>query len=178
MLSPNALTDVDAVKKYLQIDPSDTSLDDQLESLINACSTAIENYCRQSFGQREYTDEYDGTGTNSLFLANTNISSIIEVSIDGEIVDPSEYKLRKSGILVRLKNVWPIGILNVSVTYSAGFDQVPADLELACKHLVNFYYKTDISDYSTTFESGVVVRPEAWPVQVKALLAPYRRTLM
>jgi hypothetical protein len=177
-LLANALTNLAAVKEYLKIDATDTSQDNLLEGLINASSNAIENYCNSKLKEQTITEEYDGTSSSNLFLNQMNLSSITSISIDGVTVDASEYKFRRNGIVVRLNSVWPRGILNTNVTYKAGFATVPPDLELACKHLVNFYYKTEISDFSRTFGDGMVIRPEAWPVQVKALLSPYKKVLV
>lgn len=177
-LLANALTTLDDVKEYLKIDLTDKNQDALLESLIDASSNAIENYCNRKLKEQSFIDEYDGTGSSNLFLEQLNLSSITSISVDGTAVDSSEYKFRKNGIAVRLNSVWPKGILNITVEYKAGYATIPADLELACKHLVNFYYKTEIADFSRTFGDGMVIRPEAWPIQVKALLSPYKKVLV
>lgn len=179
-LAANALTDVPKAKGYCGIDAAETSLDTLIESLINASSNAMENFCNRILKAQDIIDEeYDGTGSANLMLNQLNINSITSVKVDDVLVDASEYKLRKgSGIIVRLKSSWPKDVLNVKVTYNAGFVAVPADLELACKHLVKFYYKTDIADFSRTFGEGLVMSPEAWPRQVRALLSAYKKVLI
>jgi hypothetical protein len=179
-LETNALTDVTKAKEYCGIDAADTSLDALIESLVNAASNAMENFCNRILKAQDIAgEEYDGTGSSNLFLKQLNINSILSVKINDVLVDASEYKLRKgSGIIVRLNSSWPKDVLNVKVSYNAGFTSVPADLELACKHLVKFYYKTDIADFSRTFGEGFVMRPEAWPGQVRALLSAYKRVLI
>lgn len=177
-LSPNALTTLSAAKDYLKI--TDDSQGEIIESLINAVSHQIERYCRRNLKERVYIDEeYDGTNSANLLLGQYPVSSISSVKIDDVIIDASEYKIRKNmGSLVRLNSNWPNGVLNIKVSYTAGYNPVPEDLELACKHMVMFYYKTDISNFSRTFGEGFVVRPEAFPPQVRMLLDGYRKVLI
>lgn len=177
-LAENALTTLLAVKEYLKLDT--TSDDGLLETLINGASSIIEMYCNRNLKERVYTDqEYDGTGNQNIILEQYPVSIMSAVKIDDVLADPSEYKTRKEkGILVRLNAVWPKGILNIVISYTAGYGMIPSDLELACKHLVMFYYKTDIADFSRTFGEGFVLKPEALPVQVKILLASYRKVLV
>ncbi|MFC4768738.1 head-tail connector protein [Effusibacillus consociatus] len=179
-LNANALTDLASTKSYLDIDTTDTSKDSIIEFLINAASEAIEKYCRRKMKQATYTDEeYDGTGSQNLYLKQYPISSITSIKIDDVVVAATEYKTRKeSGIVVRMNAMWDKGILNLKVTYQAGYAAIPSDVELACKHLVKFYFKTEIADFSTTFGEGFVMRPEDWPRQVKALLSPHRKVLI
>jgi hypothetical protein len=179
-LAANALTSLAAVKEYLQIDSTDTSQNSLLDFLINSASMAIESYCRRKIKDVSYADEeYDGSGTRNLNLRQFPVSSITSIKIDDVALDISEYKFKKSsGIVNRLKALWPKEFQNIKVSYTAGYSSVPADIELACKHLVKFYYKTDVADFSTTFGEGVVMRPEAWPKQVKALLSSYRKVLI
>ncbi|KXG42874.1 head-tail connector protein [Tepidibacillus decaturensis] len=179
-LSANALTSVTAVKEYLKIDATDTSQDSLFEALINASSNVIENYCNRSFIESTYTDEeYDGKETSNLILKNFPVYSVTSIKIDDVLVDSTEYKVRKdSGIVVRLNSVWPAGIMNIKVTYTAGYTAIPADVELACKHLVMFFYKMDVADFGRTFGEGIVLRPEAIPPQIRIILGPYRRVLV
>lgn len=175
-LASNTLTTLAAVKAYLKIES--THDDTMLEDLINACSTAIENYCGRKFKEQPFDEEYDGTGKNYLLLEQFPVKSINSLSIDGIVLDPSEYKVKKNnGVLIRNNSVWPIGDINISVSYIAGLSSIPSPLELACKHYVMSFYKADVASFSTTFQDGFVFRPEALPAQVKALVAPYKKVV-
>jgi uncharacterized phiE125 gp8 family phage protein len=177
-LAPNALTSLEAVKSYLKIDASDTIDDNRLEDLINACSAAIENYCGRRFKEQTYNDEeYDGTGRKHILLQQYPVTSINSVSIDEVILDPSEYKVRKSNGMLMKNHCWPAGDLNITITYTAGLSEIPADLELACRHFVMSYYKADVAAFSTTFQDGFVFRADAMPTQVKMLLQPYKKVM-
>jgi hypothetical protein len=163
----------------LKIDLLQTVDDTRLEDLINACSGAIEDYCERKFKEQAITDEeYDGTGTKYILLQQYPVKSIASVSVDGVALDPSEYKVKKkNGTLIKTKSTWPKGDINITVTYTAGLSEIPAPLELACKHFVMSFFKTDVASFSTTFTEGFVFRPEALPAQVKALVAPYKKVI-
>jgi hypothetical protein len=177
-LAENALTTLEAVKEYLKI-PIGTTVDDtKLEDLINSCSTAIENYCGRKFKEQSFDEECDGTGTKYILLEQYPVKSINTVSVDDIILDSSEYKFKKNnGVLIRNNTVWPRGDINTNVSYIAGLSEIPADLELACRHFVMSFFKADVASFSTTFSEGFVFRPEAMPAQVKALVSPYKKVV-
>lgn len=177
-LAANALTTIEAARQYCKI--SDADRDVLIGSLINAASMQIEKYCRRRIKEAAYVDqEFDGTGTTNLLLPDYPVKEVSAVKIDDVLVPAAEYKLRKEiGSVVRLCSRWPEGVLNVKVSFTAGYNPIPADIELACKHLVMFYFKTDIADFSRTFGEGFVLRPDAMPRQVQIILDPYRKVML
>jgi uncharacterized phiE125 gp8 family phage protein len=178
-IAANALTTLEAVKSYLKIDVSQTVDDTRLEDLINACSSAIENYCGRKFKEQTISDEdYNGTGTKYILLKQFPVKNISSVSIDGTVLAADQYKIKKSdGLLIRNNSVWPVGDINISVTYTAGFSEIPPDLELACRHFVMSFFKADVAAFSTTFSDGLVFRADAMPAQVKMILQPYKKVI-
>jgi uncharacterized phiE125 gp8 family phage protein len=189
-LAINALTSVAAVKSYLKIADTNTIDDTRIEGLINACSSAIENFCRRNFKKQTFTDEeYDGNDHRYLNLYNYPVQSVQSVTLNDELVDSIEYIVKKkTGILARKYNntlsgisynryvpIWPKGDANILVTYTAGYDEIPADLEQACILYVMSFYKSDVANFSTTFTDGFVFRADAMPVQVKLMLQPYMK---
>jgi uncharacterized phiE125 gp8 family phage protein len=189
-LATNALTTVAAVKSYLKIADTNTVDDGRIELLINACSSAIENFCRRNFKKQTFTDEeYDGNDHRYLNLYNYPVQSVQSVTLNDELVDSIEYIVKKkTGILARKYNntlsgisynryvpIWPKGDANILVTYTAGYDEIPADLEQACILYVMSFYKSDVANFSTTFTDGFVFRADAMPVQVKLMLQPYMK---
>lgn len=194
VLVANALTTVDTVKSYLKIDPSFTVDDSRIEMLINACSSAIENFCRRTFNTTLYTDEeYDGNNTRYINLENYPVSSISQVTVNGVVISSDQYKVKsKTGVLARVgpypntftglsmsrfNTVWNRGDANILVTYTAGYDVIPPDLEQACILYVMSFYKSDVANFSTTFTDGFAFKADAIPVQVKLMLQPYCKVL-
>jgi uncharacterized phiE125 gp8 family phage protein len=178
-LNLNALTTLEAVKSYLKIEASQTVDDERLEDLINACSSAIENYCDRKFIEQAFTDDdYDGAGTKYILLRQFPVKLVSSVAIDGALLSADQFKIKKSnGTLIRTSDVWPTGDINITVTYTAGFPEVPPDLELACRHFVSSFFKADVAAFSTTFSDGFVFRADAMPAQVKMILQPYKKVV-
>jgi hypothetical protein len=190
ILASNALTSLEAVKSYLKIPSDQTVDDDRITILINACSSAIENYCQRSFKTQTYTDEeYDGNNYKYINLLNYPVVSVDSVTVNDTVLTTDQYTVKKrSGILVRKYTgidvdyyyrwrfaFWPIGDGNVLVTYTAGYDEIPADLEQSCILYVMAFYKSDVANFSTTFNDGFIFKADAIPVQVKLMLQPYVR---
>lgn len=170
------LTTLSSVKAYLKLGNESTD-DALLNELIKACSTAIENYCQRKFGVDTYEEEYDGSGKPFLLLQNYPVTSITSVEVDEQVIDTGEYKVRKNNGMLFRKGIWPQGVMNITVIYSAGLDEVPSDVELACKVFVKSFFNTDVANFSTTFGEGFVFRADSMPAQVKMLLQPYKKVM-
>jgi hypothetical protein len=87
------LTTLANVKEYLDIEADDTSRDSFLERLIEASSRQIEAFCGRRFEIQAYSETYDGNASDILFLKNTPIVSVTDVSMDGESVPADEFKV-------------------------------------------------------------------------------------
>ncbi|GAB7388993.1 hypothetical protein BSNK01_28310 [Bacillaceae bacterium] len=170
-----ALTSLDKAKRYLKIESNEH--DELIQDLITAASTAIETYTSRIFVQKSYTELYDGKGLNYLVLRQAPIVSVSEVKIDDQTLPAEDYAFyAETGVLRRKTGFWPEGVQNIEVSYTAGYSTVPPDVEQAVILLVAAWFKTDISDFSNLInEAGGIVRPEAFPSRVRALLDPYRR---
>ncbi len=118
--------------------------------LIEAASAAIRRYCRRDFSSQEYTEEFDGDNSSALFLRQTPVTAVDAVTVNGTVLDASAFhwnargrvaladQLDSAAILWRGR--FPEGVQNVSVTYTAGYAAVPADIQSACADLVTFWY--------------------------------------
>ena len=184
-LDPNALVGIETVRRLVLDDETDTSKDDILTELINGCTGAIEEFCSRRFKSRTYTDEtHSGNGGKTLCLKHYPVTAIASVRVLDDNDEADEIVVTRkdldAGILYYPTGTspacWPKGDLNILVTYTAGFETIPNNLSLACALAVEFYYKLSVADFSTVFgEGNVTIRPEAFPVKVKNLIAPYRR---
>jgi uncharacterized phiE125 gp8 family phage protein len=183
----SALTDLTEAKQYLKV--AVNTDDDLIQGLINACSTAIENYCRRIFLNQSYSEFYDGNQTRYINLKNYPVSAITQVQVNGVTLDKSSYLVKNdTGVLTRVgpypngftgvstsrfNTIWNRGDYNIKVDYTAGYTTIPDDVELACKMFVASIYKADVANFSTTFNEGFVFKADAIPVQVKLMLQPY-----
>lgn len=84
--------------------------------------------------------EIDGNGARTIRLRERPVRDITSVIVDDIELDPTTWNL-KGAFLRRIGDVWPVGISNIVVTYSHGWDvettdssgedlEVPADIRL------------------------------------------------
>lgn len=141
------------LKTYLGI--SGTSEDDFLDLVVAGVDTLIESLSGRRFESETYTEQVvDGTGRQRLYLPNRPLTAVSEVRVSGEgvagvnnssdfdsstiwnvnddyVIDSLTQDERNQSLLVAVYGVWPLGIKNVRVTYTAGYTTVPADIKLA-----------------------------------------------
>lgn len=125
---------------------------------LDAATEAIQSYTRQTiFEVVDDVVKLDGTGSDTLLLPQQHVTAVSEVIIDIDkdtpqtLLDPShgsnaDYDFTESGILVRREGqtalfqnqfyavfgVWPDRRRSVQVTYTHGYDPVPANVRMIC----------------------------------------------
>ena len=173
-------TDLTELKKVLEVHPLDTVEDAKLSLFAAWASSMIEEFLgRPDFSYAVRTEYYNGTGTQKLLLRHRPVrtSPAIQVYVDeaGYYGAPEgsfdatltaltygtdfalqlreEGKPSRTGILVRLRNLWPEpavrqpGLLspflgdpfgNIKVVYGGGYllDDLPPVFRAACNLLV------------------------------------------
>lgn len=185
-LSANALTTIAVAKEHLGIPSADTSQDGRLELFINVASDRIANYCQRQLVATEVVDIVHGGMSNMLMLSEWPINSVSEVACDSSgaftpdtVIAPTEYRMVDDGTLL-YKSIFPYGYGNVRVTYNAGYQQVPYDLQMSCLLFVEWLYRFRNSgsigrsaiskgDEHTTLLQDI-------PPIIKSLIDPFRRT--
>lgn len=119
--------DIESARVRVGLPPDDTSKDKEIVASLNASLAIAENYCDRKFLLKEETASfyYDITGKYS--LKRYPIAEVLEVKdTDGRF---PQYRVHKSLGHILLKNYNFAEELNI--TYIAGYDPLPADLELA-----------------------------------------------
>jgi len=143
------LTTLARVKERLGFASSNTTWDDLLNSLISEISNKAKDITGRVLTEATYTEYYDGTGTDTLYLRQgplVSVSSVYSVSYGSDgaggrsestsLLDPSNYVLdglrdenwRGCGKIRLLGGTWTEGVRNWKVTYTAGYDTVPESL--------------------------------------------------
>ena len=106
-----------------------TVTDDDLITAIalDAGCEAVRSYTGQTINYVEDdVEEHDGKGTRAVRLDERPIRDITSVEVDGVALDADVLSIRKS--FVRRKDaVFPVGLGNIVVTYSHGWDAIPDD---------------------------------------------------
>jgi len=171
-----------------------------LATLITAASRAIETWCNRSFPSAEATEYYDGDGTQTLRLRRYPITDLDTVTVIDSDDDDTEYDADgdefrgwadddNAGIITFKPSpstdveftYFPVGRENVKVTYTAGYADIPADIQEACAQTCAWLLSANERDAGVTAErlgdyqytrdtAGGLLPPLA-----KALLARYRR---
>ena len=131
--------------------------------LVSAQSTFIQNWLQRQIASAQYTEVRDGSGMGAgryeMVLANYPITSVASLTVDGlPIPMSSDNGVEQPGygfdsyriFVAQVGSVvdamysnqyyFNRGRANVTVVYTAGFAQIPYDIEQACIELVALRY--------------------------------------
>jgi hypothetical protein len=117
-----------------------------LERLITAASSFIQTIVNRDITKQIYTEKYNGNGHAKLPLSSFPITAISSLSVDGIAVPLSSDGIQ-AGYIFSETMVYLIGYTftkgfqNVAISYTAGYENVPYDIEQACIDLVALKYK-------------------------------------
>lgn len=169
---------IEDVLLHLRIDsinPSDGG-DNEVEligKLITAISDRIEKITGRTFSETSYTEYYDGTGTNEIVLNQFPIISLTSINYvntddtSSTSIDTNSVHINyDKGILLYRGGIFSAGKRNLLITYTAGYADIPYDLELIAIELtVDAYNRSKkdnniksekIGDYSYVLSSNSV----------------------
>ena len=144
---------LDEVKNHLNIPLTDTTLDDELRSFIDAGSDLAESYVGQILGRRTFTSElYDG-GQEFIRIRNPKAMTITSVTENGLDVSASNYVLDYTGQrLYRIGSgtlyatnsygYWTAGMNNISITYVAGYVNPPMAAKQGVLEIIRHLWQT------------------------------------
>lgn len=181
-----ALTTLAAVKGYLGTEEGDTSDDVLLTRHVDAASSWIESATGRTFAQTTYTAEiqngppYGGKYRASIIPKHFPVMSVTAVSVDGVTVpalaNGSGWALVDDVIHLVGYYISP-GIANVSITYVAGYQTTPPDVENAAVELVAWWYrgKEHVGALAVT-SAGATTQylREGYPPSLDAVIGSYR----
>lgn len=187
-----ALITTAEAKAFLGIPTATTSENTMVNAIINSMSKFFTTYCGRNFINAEYTEYYDGTDTDKLFLKNYPIITLDSLYIDAtrvfaasSLISSAYYLLNKASGIVTLFNygIFPCGKGNIKVTYDAGYatDSIPYDLKHACRLAVLHAYKRHYQDKRIGLVSETIgdrtmsYANEDLPITVKSILNRYKK---
>lgn len=177
----------DRVKSYLEIADTDASHDRLLQELNKRLSAWVEQYCDRTFAKATYTEQHDGDGSDTLAVRHWPLLSVASLYDDPERAFPASTQIAAADFvvypsrgLIKLDGLaFSAGIQNVKVTYDAGYQEIPEDLQQAVCELIadRFRHRDDqglrsltIGAYSATYAD------EAIPEETRMILNSYRRS--
>ena len=140
------LTSLENVKEWLGLDPANTSDDDLLTRLITAASGFMQRYCNRQFASQAWTEIRDGVGNVRMAFANYPVTAVASVTVSGETIPASSGAgtfgyLFTDTMLILQGRRFRRGFANVELSYTAGFDPIPEEIEQACIELIAFRYR-------------------------------------
>lgn len=127
-----------------------------IAAIISAVSTSIQQYVSYNFASQDYDRSFDGLGTEHLMLPDRPVTAISLVQIDGHTIPAASGSSWKGYVFsdrrISLRGYKFIrGSQNVRIQYTAGYDQIPADVQTATLMWVKAIY--DAKDYGANVES-------------------------
>jgi hypothetical protein len=156
-----------------------------LSRLITAASSYIETWCDRQFASQSYTETRDGTGAPRMAFAQTPVSAVASVTIDGQNIPPGD-AVSTPGfyftptMLYLNGYAFHRGLGNVALVYTAGLAATPPEIEQACIELAAFRYRemerTGVASKALAGETtSFVIRD--MPPAVATILAAWRRVV-
>lgn len=200
-----SLTTLDNVKLELGI--TDTNSDDQLTQWIAQASAVAARYCNRTLARETLTETFRQTGhhhhhffrlhegrtADGLTLTRYPIISIASVTVDGNLVDASQYEFDETEVYRLTSSGYPEHwhfSKSIVVVYDAGYT-IPveaqyADLERAVIAMIRDFRAVTLRDDPTlkSRETVGVSRLEWWvptagstmlPVEISGMLDPFVR---
>jgi hypothetical protein len=100
---------------------------DNLDTLVEVASGVVRNYCEWSISEETVTARvFDADGSRLLLLPTLHLTDVDEVLIDGTEV--TDFSWSEMGALCR-QGRWPVGFRRVTVTFTHGYAEVPAEIQ-------------------------------------------------
>lgn len=90
------------------------------ESILKATQEIVTNYLGFNPESEQRDDFISGIGTNRLYLFAHPVTLVASVKIDGAALLSDEYTIDDNYLRMK-QGVWPLGIENVEVVYTAGW---------------------------------------------------------
>lgn len=186
----NALLGIEDAQAYLGGSTASTSDNDTVRDLINVASWRFNAETGRNLKARDYTEIYDGNGTNTLYLnnwplASTTITITVNSNRDftdtGDQVTSTDVMLSTASGEVRLDgDSFSAGTKNVQVEYTAGYSTSNAyDLTYAAKEFLQTLWdrqtaRASVGIQTEAYEGMSRTYEQDLPWSVKKLLDMYR----
>jgi hypothetical protein len=164
-----------------------TNSDAEIDALIPKVSQFVKTYCRRTFvdyWEDSLQQTFDG-GYKELILAETPLVAVASVQqsknfgVTYTTLTPNvDWVIRGDAIYSTDPRGFEPLVNGYKVTYTAGYEDVPNDLELAIMDLITYYRKNDSAIHSTKAPGTNAVQIEyisttSLPAHIKRVLDMY-----
>lgn len=179
-------TVADLTARGLTVDPSETAL---VDVYLDVASAAVRAAAGVPISQTTSTVALEGETGQWLTLPGPPVQSVQEVTVDGDVLDATDYRLRFSRLWLARSWSCRREPSEVTVTYTHGLPTVPADIvDLVCRiaaaGLVAYRSQPDgeglaakdvrserIGDYSVQYGDGGRITEMELPLYLREQLA-------
>lgn len=183
------LCTLDDVKLILGLSTSVSDMDDFIEDIITSKTVSITNYIGfKQILSADYTEYYDGNGSDLLFPYNIPLNTVTEINICSDwvwgsdtTVGSTDYRIVNNSYIILKDTVFTTGSQNVKLIYNAGYDTIPYDLKMVCIQECSRLYneKESIGIVTRTDSKGGVTRVEkGFMKQSIEVMDNYRRLVV
>lgn len=168
-----------------------TKQDDVLNLLITSVSQLVKSYCGRTFNDYAFDpkEEYHSFEfpTSKLILDEFPVIELGEVytrtsPTDSYVLTTDWVLNRNTDTLHSTVGSWPLGIESVKISYLAGYEELPADLNLAVIDLITYYLKEEYRHSKTLQGATLNLTPTSslrgncdFPDHIKRVLDLYRQ---
>jgi hypothetical protein len=179
----DTFVDVPTLAQYLETDIDEA--DPFALFALGAATEAIRKYTDQHISYVA-DDEItlDGSGTDILLLPELPVHEVSSVekweSDDFTAVDSTDYtfRLNGAGMLVRRSGEWGFGRQGVKVTYTHGYERIPADIRMICTVMAGRAYSQageESEGIGQGFNTTYAGQPGVFTKEEERILSKYRR---
>lgn len=190
--SSRDMTTLADVREQLQFKSNDTAQDAWISKVITRTSLQAERYCNRIFVQQTYQDTFGmvyGAPGTPLLLGQAP-ADVTLVTVDGVDLGATDFIADSDAGMLYRSAGWTSS-QSIAVQYSAGYSEIPDDVQLAVILLCVMTYRARTRDpLLREKETPNLGREQYWvghlpggeqlilPGDIAALLNPYRRGLI
>jgi hypothetical protein len=157
------LTTLERYKSKYEI--TDNALDNQITMEIEQVSAEIETTCNRTFDETDYEVVMYGSGTNELVLNEYPIKT-------ATVADYTDFVINKKAGILQSGSIWS-ATTKYTISFTAGYATIPADLEKACMVMVSMALERRGSEHLKTEVIGPLRNDFA--TNVPDILEKYRK---
>lgn len=177
------LISIETLKTYLSI--TDNTQDKILSIFANWASDLIETMCWKKFSLDEYTELVDWAWQMDIVLKNNPVTEVESVSYNSWTyenpiwtpIDKTAYNTDLKAWIIMLVGVLPRWFQNIQVIYTAWYENIPFDLQLATLKLASMSYNKRGADWVTSesvWGDSIAYWLTAIPDDVLSILSKYQ----
>ncbi len=146
-------------------------------SAIEDASSSIEQITNRKLSLQTHNQSFDGRRSNRLLVREYPLKSIVSLTINKD-----DYKGKlfiEDEQTVVFDTMFPLGVQNIKLVYTAGYEPVPGILKRACRILAGWFLKIEetglIGRTGASKNGESVTTPNHIPKVVYELLQPFVR---